>query len=122
MTSHSVFRRWLIFVPGIVGSFLPALLLTTFWARPGRYWNTLLLFWKELLVGPVNYWVPILLGEPSKYGLHPMAGVSTWLFAVCFLMTLAHPIKPRPLTAVVTSAGFVIWYGWAFLALNAFEY
>jgi hypothetical protein len=31
-------------------------------------------------------------------------------------------IKPRLLTAWITAGGFAVWYGWAFLTINAYLY
>jgi hypothetical protein len=106
----------------VIVSVLPALALTNTFAQPGRYCATLLAFWVELLIGPVKYWFPVILGYPSEYARHPMSGASTWVYTVCFLLTLAHPIKPRPLTTWITAGGFAIWYGWAFLTVAAYEY
>jgi hypothetical protein len=125
MNAHSPtwYRRWFVFGPGVAASVFPALvLMLSFETRPGDYLSTFLAFWVELLVGPVKYWVPILFGNPSPYGLHPMPGALTWLYGVCLPMSLAHPLKPRALTGFVTIAAFGVWYCWAFLTLGAFEY
>lgn len=115
-------RRWWLFACGLICSLAPAFLLTHAFAQPGRYLPTLLAFWVEFLVGPVKYWLPVLLGHPAKYGLHPMPGTSTWVYAVCLPLTLTHPIRPCLLTAWLTVSGFVVGYGWAFLILAAFEF
>ncbi len=112
-------RRWAVFGPCAAASVLPALLLTAAWAQPGRYAPTFLAFWAELLVGPVKYW---LLGHPGLPALHPMQGSCTWVYGVCLPLALAHPLRPHVVTGCVTAAAFGVWYGWAFLTLNAFEY
>lgn len=115
-------RRWRVFGPGVVASLLPAVLLTNAFAYTGRYGATLLAFCIELLIGPVKYWLPVVFGYSSEYALHPMSGVSTWVYAVCFALALTHPIKPRPLTAWITAGGFAAWYGWALLSVAQYEY
>ena len=115
-------RRWVVFVPGVTASLLPALLLTNVFAQSGHHASTLFAFWIELLIGPVKYWLPVLVGTPSPYALHPMPGNSTWVYLVCLPLTFSHPVKPRLLTGWMTVMAFAVWYGWAFLALLAFEY
>jgi hypothetical protein len=106
----------------VFASIVPALVLTqSFETRPGHDFSTFLAFMAELLVGPVKYWVPILLGHPRPDALHPMPGFSTWLYGLCLPLSLAHPIKPRSWTGWVTAAAFAVWYGWAFVTLAAFE-
>ena len=117
----SWWRRWVVFGPGVAASLLPALLLTPTFAHPGRHLSTLFAFWTELLVTPINSWLPVLLGRPSEFALHPMAGASTWVYAVCLPLTTAHLLKPHALTGWVTAAAFGVWYGWAFLTLGAYE-
>jgi hypothetical protein len=121
-TSSAWYRRWAVFGPCVAVSLLPALLLTISWANPDNFTFTLGAFWVELLAGPVKYWTPVLAGHPNPYALHPMSGVSTGVYAVCFLLTLAHPVRPRQLTGWVTAAAFCVWYLWAFGRLNAFEF
>src|SRR5262245_15784399 len=106
MNSNSApwYRRWIIFGQGAAASFLPALGLMTFETQPGHHFSTFLAFWVEILVGPLKYWVPILLGHPRPDALHPMPGISTWVYAVCLPLTLIHPIKPRLLTGCLTAA------------------
>jgi hypothetical protein len=116
------YRRWTVFVPGVIASLLPALLLTNAFAQRGHYLPTLAAFWAELVVGPTKYWLPILLGNPRPDALHPMPGFLTSLYAVCLPLTFAHPLWPRVATGCVTVAAFAIWYGWACLTLAAFEY
>jgi hypothetical protein len=119
---NRLFRRWAIFGPGVIVSVLPAFLLTNAFAEPGRYSDTLRAFWIAVLIGPVKYWFSEVFGDAPKYALHPMSGTSLWVYAVCFALTLAHPIKPQLLTAWITVGGFAIWYGWAFLMIAAVEY
>jgi hypothetical protein len=115
-------RRWAVFGSGLVGSLAPTILLTFSFAPAGFFVPVFLSFWVEILFGPVKYWLPILLEHPSKYAIHPMSGVTIWVYLACFLLMLAHPVKPRLLTALMTSIGFCVWYGWAFLAIAAVEY
>jgi hypothetical protein len=116
-------QRWVIFVPGMMASLLPALWLTVAFAQTGQFWRTLAAFWVELLTGPVRYWLPILFGHSMYPEPDPMSGASIrWVYAVCLALTLAHPIKPHPLTAWITAAAFVAWYAWAFVTIGAYEY
>lgn len=115
-------NRFAVFGVGLAASVLPALLLTAGWASPGRTVPTFLAFWTDILAGPVKYWLPVLLGHPTPPGLHPMPGVSTWLYAVCYPLAFAHPLWPRPWTARVTATAFGVWYASAFVVLNSFEY
>jgi len=115
-------RRWAVFGAGLTASLLPALLLSATWAQPGRFASTLRGFWAEILFGPVTYWLRVLFGHPGPHVIHPMPGVSTWVYAICLPLAFAHPLKPRPFTGWVTVAAFGVWYGWAFLILNSFEY
>lgn len=120
--SSAWYRRWAIFGLGVAASLPPTLMLTATWASPDWYISTFLAFWVELLAGPVKYWLPVLLGHPRPDVLHPMPGVSTWLYAVCLPLTFAHPLWPRLLTGAVTIAAFGVWYVWAWGILNAFEF
>ena len=113
------FKRWAVFGSGLLGSLPPTLLLTL---GSAPFVPTFLSYWVEILVGPVKYWLPILLGHPSEYAIHPMSGPTIWVYLACLLLMLAHPVKPRLLTAWMTSIGFCVWYGWAFLAIGAVEY
>jgi hypothetical protein len=116
------FRRWVLFAPCVLLSALPALLLTTTFAQPGRFAATFFAFWVELLIGPVKYWLPVFLGQPSEFACHPMTGFTTWLYAVCLPLSLAHPVRPRFWTGVITVVAFIAWYTWGFLTLAAYEY
>ena len=120
--SHFLFRRWTIFAPGVICSLLPALLLTATFTDVGRYGTILPAFWVELLIGPVKYWATILQGDSIGNTLHPMSGNSLWVYLVCFILALAHPIKPRPCTAWISAGGFIIWYVFAFLTIASYEY
>jgi hypothetical protein len=102
-------------------SALPALSLTSSFAQSGRFAGTFIAFWVEMLVGPVKFWLPVLLGHPSEYALHPMTGFTTWLYAVCLPLTLAHPVKPRVWSGTITIVAFGAWYSWVFLTLVAYE-
>lgn len=74
----------------------------------------------DLLAGPVRYWWPVLMGHPPEYDLHSMAGISTWVYAVCLPLAFAPPARPTPNTAVVTSAAFAVWYVWAMWSFVAY--
>ncbi|MBA4063349.1 MAG: hypothetical protein C0501_06485 [Isosphaera sp.] len=117
-------RRRAVFGPGVAASLMPALLFAAAWGNAGGagFGPTFLAGWVEFLVGPVKYWVPVLLGHPSPYALHPMTGTSTWLYGACLVLGFAHPLRPGLATGCVTAAAFAVWYGWAFLTLSAFEY
>jgi hypothetical protein len=41
---------------------------------------------------------------------------------VCLPLALLHPLRPGAMTGRVTAGAFAVWYGWAFLTLNGFEY
>ncbi len=97
-------------------------MLTAFWGQSGRFASTFRAFWVEFLVGPVKYWLLRLSGNLSADVRHPMSGASTWVYCVCLSLILTHLMRPRLLTGCVSTAAFVVWYGWAFLTLNAFEY
>jgi len=115
------FRRWAVFGSGLLGSLAPTTLLTCDFAPAGHFGRVFLSFWVEILVGPVKYWLPILLGHPND-AIHPMSGATIWVYLACFPLILAHPVKPRLLTAWMTGIGFCVWYGWAFLAIGSFEF
>ncbi len=102
-------------------SALPALLLTFMFAQPNQYFVSFLSVWADFLVGPLRYWLPVLLGFSSEYSLHPMAGNSTWVYVVCLPLTFVHPLKPHLLTACVTVGAFGVWYYWAFLTFVAYN-
>ena len=108
-------RRWVVFVPGVLASVLPALLLAI-----GFDTEVFLKLWVELLAGPVKYWLPVLLGQPSEYAHHPMTGFSTWLYCMCLPLTFVHPIKPCVLSGWITGLAFGAWYGWATVILLSY--
>ena len=111
--AHS--RRWVVFVPGVLLSVLLAFVLAI-----GLDFEAFWKLWFELLIGPVKYWFPIMLGQHSQNALHPMTGFSTLLCGVCLPLTLAHPIRPCSSTGLLSGLAFSVWYGWAFLTLLAY--
>lgn len=115
-------RRWGVVVPAVGASILPAALLTIVFAQPRTVLPTFLSCWVEILVGPLKYWLPFLMGHPIKYSIHPMAGIAIWIYLTCLLLILSHPANPRAATALMTIIGSVAWYSWVFLAIAAVEY
>lgn len=123
MTSFlcSARRRWGVFAAWVAAAFFPAAHLVVTFAPVTLWASTLPWVFADFLVGPVLYWAPALQGGWPEFGIHPMAGTSTWVYAVCLPMAFAHPMWPRSPTAVLSSAAFLVWYGWAWLMFVAFN-
>jgi hypothetical protein len=115
-------RGWVVIASGLGASFVPTMLLTLLFAQAGFAISTFLAFWVEIVVGPVKYWLPILMGHPSRYRIHPMSGITICVYLACLLLIFAHLVKPRLITALMAIVGFFVWYGWALVAMGAVEY
>jgi hypothetical protein len=115
-------RRWTLFASWLLGSLAPTFLLTLVFHAQGHFVRVFLSFWSEILVGPVKYWLRIMLGHPSEYAIHAMSGATIWVYLVCLVLMLAHPVKPARLTASITGVGFLFWYAFAFLQISITEY
>src|SRR4051794_2965211 len=102
-------RRWAVIGPTAAASVLPAAHLTLVFARLESAVPTFLTFLAAIVVGPLNYWLPLLTGHSIQYGIHPMAGVTIWVYLTCLLLVFSHPVKPHLVTAVMGIIGSVVW-------------
>jgi len=101
-------RRIELFIACFAASVLPATLLTLMFAQPGDFSRVLVAFWKGVLLGPfvecVVYRVPLRV---------------LWLVIglTCLPLMFAHPIRPGAGSALLTLAGFFVWYTAAFVTI-----
>src|SRR5262245_41734730 len=101
-------KRWIVVGPCIAASIIPSAFLTSLFAAPGTFLQEL----PETCLG-------FLLGPLCQYRYFANSADIDWIcLAIVLAPTLvAHAVWPRVSTAVVTSAGFLIWYGAAFLVV-----
>jgi hypothetical protein len=119
--SRAARHRWGLFAAWVGAAVFPAVWLVVMFAPVTLWASTMPRVFADFLAGPVLYWAPALQGGWPEFDLHPMAGLSTWVYAVCVPLAFAHPARPGPFTATVTSAAFIAWYGWAWLTFVAFN-
>jgi hypothetical protein len=81
-------------------------------ARPGDFLRVLPAFWGGVLLGPLTERV---------FYLERLRPWRLFTALTCLPLMLAHPARPRSLTAALTAAGFVLWYGAALLIIVNYE-